>query len=140
MSILTFWTGNATHWNNRFQQVIKTFRSILMNKIAPVCIYQVQQISWESCVIQRRTVTPEKITKTLAFLRCAIAYIYKSVCCTSILVTQDKPVLSINRWGYHPFRAHSFYKENEPQKPQNLKKMLKKSPASNAWPSMSDFC
>ena len=77
-----------------------------MNKIAPVCIYHFQQIFWESCVMQRRTVTPEKVTKTLLISRYAIAYIYKPVCCTSILAPKEKPVLSINRWEYHPFRAH----------------------------------
>ena len=30
------------------------------------------------------------------------------------------------------FLSENFLQENEPQKPENLKKMLRKSPASNA--------
>ena len=33
----------------------------------------------------------------------------------------------------HVFLLEKFLLENEPQKPRNLKKMLRKSPASDTW-------
>ena len=43
-----------------------------------------------------------------------------------------------HKWIKPPWQSTHFFKEkslqeNEPEKPQNLQKMLRKSPASNAW-------
>ena len=42
-------------------------------------------------------------------------------------------VLYFDAWMTGSFYKKHSYKKNEPQKPKNLKKMLKKSPASDAW-------
>ena len=61
----------------------------------------------------------------------------------SVAILRKKWKEAFKYTGFFVFLWEKFLKENEIQRPQNLKKMLQKSPASNVRPSIfknADFC